>query len=487
MNRGTFIMVALAAGSVALAWSARPQPLQAAAYEDTGSPMFGTFSDPTLATALEVVTWDDKAAKIVRFAVEQKAGRWVIPSHNDYPADGTERMGKAAASFIDVKKDIYYGDNPADHAKFGVLDPTGADGKGDEKGKHITIKDAAGAILVDVIVGKAVPGKQEYFYLRAPSEKRVYGARLELDISTNFTDWIEKDLLKVKREEIVALVYDPYVVDEQQGRVINSSPIRADLTQVDGKDEWVAPTEMPLPEGKVFDGAKARQIVTAIASIKIVGVRPRPKQLTLQALQSKGFFVTQNPGNPRLFGNEGEARIVTKDGIVFSLYFGEVTYESGLALTAGGEEEGASEEAPDAAGDGDGDGKDEKAANRYMFVDVQYDPSMDKSGDTPADTPEEDAENAKDKDKDKDKALKGQARAQVLQKRFGEWFYVISDMSFKQIHKDRAEMFKAKPEDKGAEKGKDKPAEGAKPAGGKVPAKSPPAKPDVPNPTSPIP
>ena len=41
------------------------------------------------------------------------------------------------------------------------------------------------------------------------------------------------------------------------------------------------------------------------SSIKIVGVRPRPKPLTLQALQSKGFFVT--PDGARLFGNEGEA------------------------------------------------------------------------------------------------------------------------------------------------------------------------------------
>lgn len=479
MNRGTVIMVALALGSVALAWSARPQPLQAAAFEDTGEPMFAGFTDPTLATALEVVTWDDKAAKVVRFAVEQKAGRWVIPSHNDYPADGTERMGKAAASFIDVKKDIYYGDNAADHAKFGVLDPTGADGKGDEKGKHITIKDSSGATLVDVIVGKAVPDKQDYFYLRQPSEKRVYGARLELDISTNFTDWIEKDLLKVKRDEIKTLVYDPYTVDEQQGRVVNSSPIRADLTKLDGKDEWVTPPEVALPEGKIFDSAKARQIVTALANIKIVGVRPRPKPLTLQALQAKGFFVTPDPANPRLFGNEGEARVVTTDGIVYSLYFGEVTYESGLALTAGAEEEGAEEvaEGNDVEAVGEA-GKDEKTANRYMFVDVQYDPSMDKSGEAGAETPEPSDDDGAD---DKDKALKGQARAQMLQKRFGEWFYVISDMSFKQIHKDRAEMFKAKPEDKG----KDKPA-GDKPAGDKAPAKAP-AKPDAAKPDAPTP
>jgi hypothetical protein len=175
-------MVALALGSLGLAWSSRPTEATAVTFADTGEALFPGFTDPSLATALEVTTWDDKAAKVVRFAVEQKQGRWVIPSHNDYPADGTERMGKAASSFIDVKKDIYYGDNAGEHGQFGVLDPAGDDGKGDEKGKHVLIKDASGAVLVDVIVGKAVPEKQGYFYVRAPSEKRVYGARLELDI-----------------------------------------------------------------------------------------------------------------------------------------------------------------------------------------------------------------------------------------------------------------------------------------------------------------
>ena len=56
-----------------------------------------------------------------------------------------------------------------------------------------------------------------------------------------------------------------------------------------------------------------------------------------------------------------------------------------------------------------------------------------------------DEEGADDKDKD---AQKGEARARQLQQRFDEWFYVISDMSFKQIHKDRSEMFKAPPADK---------------------------------------
>lgn len=451
MNRGTVIMVLAALATAAGAYQMRPQELPPATFEDTGEALFADFTDPTLATSLEVVTWDEDAAEAMRFSVEQKEGRWVIPSHNDYPADGTERMGKAAASFIGVNKDIYYGDNAADHPAFGVLEPTGAEGKGDEKGKRITIKDSSGTALVDVIVGKSIPDKQGYYYVRFPEEKRVYGSQLQLDISTNFTDWIEKDLLHVERDEIVRVLYDPYQVDEAKGKVVGSSPILAEIDDAaeGGRKEWIPADGVELPSGKTLDSAKVRQIVTAIDNIKIVGVRPRPQPLTFQALQSKGFFVT--PDGRRLFGNEGEARVITKDGLVYTLYFGEVTFESGLALTAGvGEEENEEGEQGE-----EGDDTSTKQANRYMFVDVAYDEGLDTTLGASSDSVSEEeddadgdgAQDAAEEADDEKKKLAGRERAEKLRRRFDEWFYVISDTSFKQIHKEREEMFKDVPAD----------------------------------------
>src|SRR5690606_31781099 len=125
MNRGTILYVAVALATAAGAWSMRPTGLTAAAYEDTGEALFPDFVEPTAAASLEVIGWDEEAAKVVTFKVQQKGGIWVIPSHNDYPADGTKRMGVAAASFVDVKKDIYFRDHPADHTQSGALVPHG--------------------------------------------------------------------------------------------------------------------------------------------------------------------------------------------------------------------------------------------------------------------------------------------------------------------------------------------------------------------------
>jgi hypothetical protein len=466
MNRTTIIMVALALGSMGLAWSMRPIDLPPVQFEDTGEPLFPQFTDPTSATGLAVVAWDEDEAKVVRFEVEQKQGKWVIPSHNDYPADGTERMGKAAASFIDVKKDRYYGDDPANHAAFGVLDPEGEEGKGDEKGQRITIKDASGTVLVDVIVGKEIKERPGFHYVRMPSgdgSKRVYGSELKLDISTKFEDWIEKDLLKLERDELVSMVYDPYTVDEVEGRVTGFNPVRAEATDpgASSKRDWKASEGTEVPPGKELDSMKVRQMLTQMASLKIVGVRPRPQvrniieqQLLAQEMKRKGFFIVPTAdGRAQLYGNEGTLSAVTEDGIVYSLLFGEVTYESGISLSAGVEptasegDEGkgvVEEGVEEAAGEGEGDTN--KQASRFIFVDVAYDETLDRTLSGKASSEEggepDPAEPEAANPEDEKKKLAGKERAQKLRERFDQWFYVISDSSFKQIHKSRDELFK---------------------------------------------
>jgi hypothetical protein len=418
MNRTTLLSVAIALGSLVAAFVMRPIEIPPAVYEDTGAPLFPKFTDPAQAASLEVIDYDDKAARATSFKVELKDGRWVIPSHNDYPADGAERMGKAAASFIDVKRDLLQSDRSEDHAAFEVEDPQSPSPKG--AGKHIIIKDASGTVLVDAIVGKKPENKEGFAYVRLPAEnaKRVYASKLTVDISTNFTDWIEKDLLKLDQDTVETFVNDDYKVDELQAKVINRDVLAVvkepDPDKPDAPEgKWVI-SEGAGIEGKEVDGFKIRQLVGAIDRLQIVGVRPRPEPLTFEALRAKGFFVT--PDGRRLFGNEGEVKVVCNDGVVYSLYFGEITLDSGLALTSGTPEDKPADKPEDPAA--------EKAANRYMFVNVEYDAKSDKGAGAGG---EESA---------------GLKRAKSLKARFDKWFYVISDANFKQIRKPKAELFK---------------------------------------------
>lgn len=443
MNRGTTIMVAIALASAAGAWSMQSPPPAEARFEDEGQVLFPEFEDPLQAVALEVTSWDETAAKVVTFKVEQKNDVWVIPSHNDYPADATERMGEAAASFVGVKRDLVVSDDPALHGAFGLLDPQGTAGSGEEKGKRITLKDSTGRVLVDVLVGQAVPNKPGAFYVRFPDDgggqrrpERVYESTIDLNITTRFGDWIEGDLLHVRSDEIARLEYLPYSVDEQAHRVIDRDPIIVELKDVDGTSSWVPLEGIRVPSGKAFDGQKVRQMANAIAGIQIVGVRPRPDRLDEADLLSRGFFVAEVPGGLQLLGNEGEAAVVTQDGLRYRLLFGELTYESGIALTAGASK---SEESAQP--------KDSATASRYMWVDVTYDPTADQSLRANQDGVESTLGSPEDEGsisppEDLEKQSKGEERAETLNRRFSEWYYVISDSSFKQVHQEPETLLK---------------------------------------------
>jgi hypothetical protein len=166
------------------------------------------------------------------------------------------------------------------------------------------------------------------------------------------------------------------------------------------------------PEGKELNPTKVKQIVGASDRMKIVGVRPRSARLDPFEMKSKGFFLVGEPPRLSLLGNEGEVHLISNDGVIYTLFFGEVTYATGEALSAGGEEVD-----PDA--EGEEPAADSSRANRYMFVNVSYDARRDQSPGAPS----------------VDGAPRGEARAQMLAERFERWYYVIQDSSFVQVHK----------------------------------------------------
>jgi hypothetical protein len=444
MSRTTLIFLVLAAASAAGAYSMRPIEIPPVEFDEVGLPLFEGFTDPSQAQSLEVQAFDDDAAGLRKFAVAFKEGRWLIPSHNDYPADATERMGKAAASFIGVTKDQVRSDSANEHAEFGVQDPASPEAAEGGRGVRFTIADASGTKFVDVIVGKDVPERRGFKYVRLPDSDRVYTARLDLDVSTKFTDWIEDDLLKIERDSIVAVISNSYTVDEETGRVNGHKPLRFDKQAGAAGDEWVlvgppegwtqgiwplgAGAPAPAPAGKTVDTSKVRQIISGIDMVKLAGVRPQPQRLTQDALMRVGFFVS--PDAKQLFGNEGEVAVLCNDGVIYTLYFGEISYQTGEALTAGSEAE--TEAKPEEGG----------KAHRYMFVNVSYNRGLDTTAppppapaegeDPPAPPPETGP-------------TEGEKRAAKLRQRFDRWFYVVSNSSFDQMHKAPADFWKDAP------------------------------------------
>ncbi|MFQ5602662.1 MAG: DUF4340 domain-containing protein [bacterium] len=418
------------------------------AFSDKGEYFFPDFTDPNVATTLEVIDFDSETGSAVPFKVTFKNGIWTIPSHHDYPADGKDRLAKTAAGVIRIKKDDFRTDNVSDHVACGVIDPldetaTSLTGRG----QRVTIKGQNDQILADFIIGKKIEGRDKFRFVRIPGQKRVYASRIDIDISTKFSDWIEADLMKVTKADIKQVILKDYSINERTG-VVNQRDVVV-LDKVD--DNWQADKTRDDQE---VDKTKMDDLLKAVDELSIVGVRPKPAGLSQNltkmsdgisitqeaalSLQSKGYYFTRDG---QLLSNEGELQARTKDGVTYTLRFGEIVYGSGLAVTAGTD-----------TSDTEGPGE-----NRYLFITTDFDGSEFTEPPKPKNTDfqskpdslwtDADKENKKlqdEHDKWQKKIEKGQKLSDDLNARFANWYYVISANSFDKLHLKRKDLVKKK-------------------------------------------
>jgi hypothetical protein len=413
----TVVFLGVALGSVLLATAVHfiSRPPAVEGYSEVGQDFFPDFKDPLKATELSVVKYDADAKESQSFSVRKNdAGLWTIPSHHDYPAEAAERLARTAASMIGIRKVAIRSRSKDDWARYGVADPseevaatvaasTDEGAAADPRGTRLTLKDGSGNSLVDLIVGPAVEGQDQQYYVRQPEKNTVFIAKLNVDLSTKFADWIEPDLLKVNQPDVNNVVVNRYSVDEQQGEIVPGEVLtfskerNATKWNLDGLN---TETEQ-VKESAITD------LVRNLDQLKIVGVRPKPAGLNAdltvssevaqnplmrQVLQAdmarQGFFIARGPDNTvKLVSNEGELVAGTSNGVRYTLYFGEIArgsasdIETGLTSTPEGEEKKADDAAKETAPDADAppktdDAEAEKGPRRYLLVKVDYDEAL---------------------------------------------------------------------------------------------------------------
>lgn len=444
----TILFGGVALGLALLAFVTAPKPATPDAFFDLGEEFYPEFNDPNAATSLEVVRFDEESGEAIPFKVVFANGKWSIPSHYDYPADGKDHLSKTAASVIGVKKDDFRTDNPNDYEACGVIDPLNESATSlTGRGERITIKSGE-SILADYIVGKKVEDRDGFRFVRLPDEKRVYAARMNIELSTKFSDWIEADLLQVERSNIQQITLKDYSINERSGSVRQGDVLT--LTR-DGSN-WQANR---MRSSEEVDAGKMNDLVKNIDELSIVGVRPKPPGLSsslkkegagveiaqsdMLSLQDKGFYFSRDG---QLLSNEGEMEVRAGDGVIYTLRFGEVAFGTGLDVSAGGQAEG---------------GSDQAAENRYLFITTAFD---DKKFDRPREPSNTEFLSKPDSllsDADRSnkvlhdaytawqsKVEQGKSRAAELNDRFANWYYVISSESFDKLNLDRSTLIKKK-------------------------------------------
>src|SRR3954447_9506564 len=405
----TFVAVALVLTGAAVV-STRDRSIRNEIFNDQGQPFFPEFKDPLSCTDLEVVDFDSATATASRFRVMFKDNKWVIPSHYDYPADAKDRLSKTAAAVMDLTKDSIRSDRVEDQEEMGVIDPLDAKAMGFKgRGKRITLRDGSDKVLADFVIGNEIKDRSGQRFVRVPGQKRTYGVKIKAEPSTRFADWIETNLLKLEASHIRKIEFDNYKVNLEQGYQ------RGEVLDIERKHSSAPWTMAGLAADKELDSDKLRTLTDALADLKIVGVRTKPPGLTrdlkktdkagidltasaVASLQSKAFYMTRDG---RLLSNQGDVRVYTDEGAVYTLRFGEVFFGTGDELTSGSPDD--AEKKADAKDEqGKEKEKEKKKAegtteNRYVMVTVSFDPALiakpkaedDKAKDQPAPKPGE--------------------------------------------------------------------------------------------------
>lgn len=387
--------------------------------------------NPDLATALDVAKWNnnDSAAKV--FSVKLKDGKWVIPSHYDYPADDGSRVGETAGNVLNVQKGPLVTDQKSQHAELGVLDPLKPEGLVNEGyGERVTLKDKGGRVLVDMIIGKA-SGSAGRRYVRDAESDAVYIAELESNISTRFADWVKTDLFDIDTDLIESVTVRDYAINLSQQRI--EPRATTDLMRIPDSSSFTA---KPIPADKQLAAKTVTQMVNEIGALRLADVRP-----FIQHRMQECGILTYNPGvlgqageemlvdvmtgqgqvvRQALVGNEGEVVIALRNGLRYHCFFGEpVTVKD------------------------DADATDTAApanTSRYMAVFVQYDQNRDEEFKATV------AAAAADTSTAAPTVSPSLERANKEQARFGQFFYVVSEDTFNYLRPSQEQLFEDIPE-----------------------------------------
>ena len=410
----TLIFCAVAAVLSAASVVVDPGTITPEIFDDQGEPFFTDFTDALAPKAVEVVDYSEATATARPLKVEFKDNKWTVPSHHNYPADAEDRLAKTSAALMELRRDITVSDRIEDHSEYGVVDPldqkvTSLAGRG----KRVTLRDENGDVLADFVVGRKVAGKPGYRYMRVPSQRRTYAVKTDADVSAEFKDWIETDLLKLSTADIRKVSVNSYSINERRGILENVEK----LTLTKKEDKWTMSGRGSPKE------TKTTALASALDNLRIVDVQPKPANLTrdlktrqgiqlamdsVMSLRQKGFFITPNG---QLFSNEGEIIVETANGLQYTLRFGEIA-AAGTGAAGGGEASGEDESKP------------AEEERRYLFITVNH----------------SDARAKQYAGEDKDPDEKGKDLALELQNRFADWYYVISGADFKNLRPRRRDL-----------------------------------------------
>lgn len=444
---------------------------------DQGELFFPRFTDPLEAARLEIVKWDEATGERREFEIRKDAdGKWTIPSRYNYPTDLTNQLAEAATSIVGLVKEQVQPSGFADRALYKVVDPRDAKPGDTGVGMFVRMSDQSNNTLAEFIIGETFPESPEMRYVVVPGVDRVYVARVDVSkLSTNFKDWINKDLLKLDTNNIHHIKLLDYSLDLEQRRFVGGDVMHLtyDANAKEG-ERWKLED---LAVGQQLDQKKLDSMLQAFDLLEIVDVRPKPESLgrflggqeglqlsqqLAEGLAARGYYLMPvGNGAVDLRSKQGEVVIAMKNGVEYQLRFGEKTQDLGSDTSEEGTPAADARylliavrfnedllekpeyvelpEEPAAPGE---EVKTDPTKSQYSIqsLDKIRSQGLKTAADFKAAREEAESQNARIRERYERRVEAGKKAAQELNDRFSGWFYIINDELFNRIHLQRKDI-----------------------------------------------
>lgn len=473
----TLLFVILAVAAAGASWYVN-RPIQTADSIENGlgTQLFPDFKNPNDATSLEIVKYNSQTSEKSSFQVKQVNNRWSIPSHDNYPTDAQTQLVEAASDVMGLEILNQVSTDSGDQETYGVVDPDEKDLPPGSRGvgTKVVLRNAHGDVLLGLIIGDSVKNTKDQRYVRRVGQNPIFTTKVYTDkFSTNFGDWIEKDLLQIDVWDIKSITVNDLALKIQNGEPYLRDNGMMKFAFDDQADPSWSLEEMTISDknGKIkrlemrddegLDVARIGRLAQALDDLKIVDVRRKSDAFSKSLKQTgavkvdvetqadliaKGFCLLPIPGPDgqqkiTLLSTDGDITVNMGNGVEYVLRFGAIA-------------------------DNVRSNQDESAVNRYLFVMVQFNPDGIKKPELEPipDAPNEnspdgaavaeitqkiaDVKAANEKKTKQYEAAVARAKEKVekLNKRFADWYYIIDDEEYKKIHISRKDVIAKKSE-----------------------------------------
>lgn len=208
------------------------------------------------AAALLSIETSSGSIEIVRNA----DGEWVVPARDGYPARRGPLVqtigGLQELELIEAKTA-----NPDWHHYLGLVDPEGGG-----EGVKITLRDADGEVLADVIVGNQPEGNatepdgRGRIHVRRPGEDQTWLARGSLSLHSDIASWLATRLYDINADRI------------REAHVISAAGDNYTLSRAAPGDNFML-EELPVGR-EVLSPYLIEATATALTDMEIEDVRP---------------------------------------------------------------------------------------------------------------------------------------------------------------------------------------------------------------------